>query len=285
MTPANKTRFGVIGALILVTLGFVIFGQPNAAVEKQARADAALKPNPAAPAYDFTKDLDRDGLSDAKEFIFGTDPNNPDTDNDTYKDGGEVEYGYDPSVAGDAKLKDRPNLSLTIQYFLWAQTKTLASDPTLDQALIDQFLNERGYANFTLPPVPASDLVTAGASAQNVQTYLTRVSILALPKSTQNYSALAAESFTGQAADTASRVAGDLAKVYQDFAAIPTPPQALALQKTYLATLKVLQDLFNDLALAQKDPVRVVLNEKKGEWLSHQLGQLEALKQQLIKTL
>jgi hypothetical protein len=39
-------------------------------------------------------DSDGDGLTDKQEFINGTDPNNPDTNNDGYLDGEEVKAGY-----------------------------------------------------------------------------------------------------------------------------------------------------------------------------------------------
>jgi hypothetical protein len=41
-------------------------------------------------------DTDNDGLSDADEQTYGTDPNNPDTDGDGYHDGTEVLHGYSP---------------------------------------------------------------------------------------------------------------------------------------------------------------------------------------------
>lgn len=44
----------------------------------------------------FFHDFDYDGLSDALEVFYGTDPANPDTDNDTFLDGEEVEQGYNP---------------------------------------------------------------------------------------------------------------------------------------------------------------------------------------------
>ncbi len=52
-------------------------------------------------------DSDSDGLSDRDEaVIWKTDPNNPDTDGDTYFDGLEVKSGYNP--LGDGKLFTPP---------------------------------------------------------------------------------------------------------------------------------------------------------------------------------
>ena len=46
------------------------------------------------------KDSDNDGLSDDVEAIYGTDPNNPDTDGDSWPDGEEVQNGYNPLGQG-----------------------------------------------------------------------------------------------------------------------------------------------------------------------------------------
>lgn len=48
-------------------------------------------------------DTDGDGLSDADEKRYGTDPSENDTDGDSYTDGEEVKNGYNP--LGDGKLK------------------------------------------------------------------------------------------------------------------------------------------------------------------------------------
>lgn len=48
-------------------------------------------------AYTAGTDSDSDGLTDKEEKIFQTDSTKPDTDNDTYLDGNEVFYIYNPS--------------------------------------------------------------------------------------------------------------------------------------------------------------------------------------------
>lgn len=45
-------------------------------------------------------DPDKDGVNNAEERLYGTDPNNPDTDGDGYDDGEEVKNGYNPLGQG-----------------------------------------------------------------------------------------------------------------------------------------------------------------------------------------
>ncbi len=53
------------------------------------------------------KDSDKDGLSDNEEQnIYGTNPINADTDNDSFKDGEEVNNGYSPKEGSKAKLTE-----------------------------------------------------------------------------------------------------------------------------------------------------------------------------------
>ena len=49
----------------------------------------------------FMIDRDHDDLPDSVEQVYGTDPLNPDTDNDTYLDGEEVANGYNPVGGGN----------------------------------------------------------------------------------------------------------------------------------------------------------------------------------------
>lgn len=64
------------------------------------------------------KDSDNDGLKDWEEGLWGTDPNNPDTDGDGTNDGDEVSAGRNSSVAGpDDKLTDNDFIEKTNSNF------------------------------------------------------------------------------------------------------------------------------------------------------------------------
>ncbi len=72
-------------------------------------SSTASTSNPLAPPATLTPppvslDSDADSLTDLEEAIAGINAANPDTDGDGYKDGNEVLNGFDPLIAGSAKL-------------------------------------------------------------------------------------------------------------------------------------------------------------------------------------
>lgn len=56
-------------------------------------------PEPSSAMIVMGEDSDSDGLTDAEEFLFSTDPFLTDSDGDGYDDGSEVMSGYDPAMA------------------------------------------------------------------------------------------------------------------------------------------------------------------------------------------
>lgn len=70
-------------------------------------------------------DSDNDGLPDNLELQFKTDPNNPDSDADGYKDGAEVDWAYNPLSSSTTKLAQKIEIDLKKQrlYYFVADIK------------------------------------------------------------------------------------------------------------------------------------------------------------------
>lgn len=60
-------------------------------------------------------DSDNDGLSDELEAKFKTDPLKADSDGDQYKDGREVDWGYNPLSSSTKKLSQKIEINLKTQ--------------------------------------------------------------------------------------------------------------------------------------------------------------------------
>ncbi len=84
---------------------------------------------------DSDEDIDNDGLSYEEEYVFGTDPNKVDTDEDGYPDGREIQNGYDPVIFGDARIEvavDIRKINITAPVILSEKSdeKSLLNDLT-----------------------------------------------------------------------------------------------------------------------------------------------------------
>ncbi len=79
---------------IIAHLPLAKFGAPPRQLTPSANRGATVD------AVVGESDSDGDGLSDAMEVFFGTDPRNPDTDGDGMSDGAEVDNGRNPNGPG-----------------------------------------------------------------------------------------------------------------------------------------------------------------------------------------
>ncbi len=82
-------------------------GESSASNEASVQVAAVTPPPPAAPSLPpGGLDSDSDGVSDVEEPLYGTDPHNPDTDNDGFLDGNEVFHLYNPAAKAPVRLLD-----------------------------------------------------------------------------------------------------------------------------------------------------------------------------------
>jgi len=106
-------------------------------------ANAEDTANSTANSCDKTVDADCDGLTNAEEKLYATDPKNIDTDGDSYSDGIEVKSGYDPTkpAPGD-RIANNATASATANQVVSTATDSNAA------SLTDQFVEElQGYAD------------------------------------------------------------------------------------------------------------------------------------------
>lgn len=85
---------------------------------------SAQAPTVLAAAAKAPLDSDKDGLSDALEAKYKTDKNNPDSDGDGFKDGQEIDWGYNPLASSSIKIAQRIEIDLKSQkltYFVGGQ--------------------------------------------------------------------------------------------------------------------------------------------------------------------
>lgn len=91
--PSKKVVIPLVGSLLI--LGGVIWWQQPSSGGSEGIATSELK---------RATDSDNDGLSDWKEKLWKTDPQEKDTDGDGTSDGEEVKKNRDPTAAGNDKL-------------------------------------------------------------------------------------------------------------------------------------------------------------------------------------
>lgn len=105
---------------------------------------------------DAALDLDGDGLSNLEEFVLGTLPNNPDSDNDSLTDGSEINvHGTDPlnSDSDSDGLQD----GLEVNTYLTNPTKADTDDDGLDD-----YAEINTFATNPLSPDSDNDTLTDG---------------------------------------------------------------------------------------------------------------------------
>lgn len=277
----------ILIVFILITIGFfVAYGAINifSKFNNESKLKISLKNNNNSDlSYSFTDDGDNDGLSDAKEIIYGGDPKNPDTDNDSYQDGDEVKNGYDPTITGSARLTDRTTQNLTIRYFGWVKEKYDIADPILQNSSIQEYLTIYYPADLVLPDIAENKLtINHNANDQDINDYIEFSNNIELPKSFSNYPELYEKVLAGQNINIDSilnELSANTDKLYK----FSVPEKAIKIHKKYIGIMETLKIIFADLKNTQKDPVLIKLNIKRGQELAIIAVNLEGEKTNLLK--
>jgi hypothetical protein len=138
----------VLGLLVLGIVVYFIFGRtptstdnptnispnPDSSSMPLASDGPIFSPTPSGmanlnPSSWTGLDSDGDGLPDTVEAVYKTDPANPDTDGDGYKDGDEIKNGYNPLAMGSFRLDSDNDGLLDNEEFTW---KTNPFNPDTD---------------------------------------------------------------------------------------------------------------------------------------------------------
>jgi len=131
-------------------------------------------------------DSDQDGLTDAEEKLYGTNPHKPDTDGDSYTDGAEVRAGYDP-------LKPAPGDKLTGDA---GTVKGLSDSKTTPAANMTAEVAKKisGLAKKTDPNNPQTSadeiqkIVNGALDSKNISVTLPQIDPATVHVKKQNYS-------------------------------------------------------------------------------------------------
>lgn len=254
-------------------------GQKRGVVAMPSSFGNFLKAN-----YSFSTDTDLDGMSDAKEIIYGSDPLKLDTDGDGFSDGEEVKAGFDPLVSGKNKgrLSERKNPNISVQYFTWLQKKIHTIDPQIEETEVKRFLEEKGLLRFSLPPVLENDTKFTNEDAQKIADYLKLTASLALPEEGSPYLALAGDLIKNKSINALYDLLKTVGDELDRVSSAQVPPSLLELHQHYLGVWKELKTVFESLKNAQTDPVAVYISQKKGEWLTQEIEKTEELRRDYI---
>lgn len=124
----NQTKISLLifSALCVASFAFFSMAQENASSDKNIFLDS-----------------DQDGLSNAEEATYGTDPNNPDTDGDGYTDGIEIKSGYDPlkPAPGDKIVQNSSRSTVNSSQTNNSDNKNLTEELSVEVASL---INEKG---------------------------------------------------------------------------------------------------------------------------------------------
>lgn len=166
----------ILSGLLLLSFAFFVTAQ-----EKNSGATSSI-----------FLDSDQDDLTDSEEKLYGTDPHNPDTDGDGYKDGTEVKAGYNPlkPAPGDKlpNSKDRKQPEAKVQGI-----ETSITEENLTQTIaqkISAITSETDPENQEVTMDEIQEIINSSLLGQSVEDEMPEISEDDIKIKKQNYGKL-----------------------------------------------------------------------------------------------
>ncbi|MEO6077633.1 MAG: hypothetical protein ABIP54_02510 [Candidatus Andersenbacteria bacterium] len=228
-------------------------------------------------------DTDNDGLNNTQEALWGTNPNNPDTDGDQYKDGDEVANCHNPLVpAPKDKLANcspgdtnNPASSVatagTSDPFFPTPVKKIGGDINLTQAyataLKDSDKSPVTFSQFIanqpiitdLPTVNDKAIKTAPESVGNVSQYMITAGNLDSITDKQRLSIAIKDFLESRNPYGFTTLAESVDALQSRLKVVAVPPSALEYEKTLLAYTEILSATLRQIADYQNDQVKALV--------------------------
>ncbi len=238
---------------------------------------------------DPTADTDNDGLINASEAVWGTDPNNPDTDGDGFADGEEVENNHNPTVAGpDDVLPEgfQPGRDITPLSGSGIAIDDLFAE-NLDLSGGNEHLTEKYRAAYPeeqrttetlgafaqqqnivtkLPMVRDRGIVISDDnSPESISTYIREAGSLDIFANSLLYSEAVTELYTNNNPSTIRGMALVL-RLHQDsLLDLSVPPAAVNYHKMRIGYAELLAATYEQMAMYANDPVKSVVGVRQLE--------------------
>jgi len=245
-------------------------------------------------------DLDFDGLSGWEETIYGTDPENPDTDGDGYLDGEEVIAGYDPTKkAPNDKLENnqenntqqtRPepgNLTQMLAYILRNQmlfddpitfseqnvtSQELALESMADEKVVEAI--QKASTNFLYEFIPdfkeSQFEIINDVSFQTIQNYRKQIYKKIGPINTcqemhnrKDDTDIVTEAIASKNFEIIHCLSSSYLQGYQAIKDIPVPITCLKIHKKLLTVFWMLSKSYQALPKFEQDPLKGLIALEK----------------------
>jgi len=229
----------LVGAFVVVIIiggWFLLKQSKDVVVDSDDGASKTTNSQARKPDGDY--DSDFDGLTDKEEEIYGTDPTNPDTDNDTFLDGEEISAGYNPLIPSpDDKITD-----------LKAYLGSIDPEPSIESP---------DESNLDISLETGKDVV---------QNYLQETKTPLFLKDSDFFQEAFLEARDGDT-EKLDKIIKELKESYRDLQRVTVPIETLQLHKLTLAMMPALIGLFEDLKMSRTDPLKFLASIKSSQEL------------------